>query len=129
MVSGFVEGSIVNGGQPSVGWLVLAHAIIATAEIMVSITCLKFSYTQAPKTMKSFIMGVFLLSISLGNAFTAIVNKFIQNPDGSSKLEGASYFWFFAIAMVVTAALFVPVARRYKVKTYIQDETTEESSN
>jgi len=59
---------------PSVGWLLLAYVILTSAEIMVSITCLEFSYTQAPKKMKSFIMSVFLLSIAVGNTFTAIVN-------------------------------------------------------
>ena len=89
---------------------------------MVSITCLEFSYTQAPKKMKSLIMAVELLSISLGNLFTAGVNFFIQNEDGSSKLEGASYFWFFAGTMLLTAVIFIPVAVLYKEKTFIQDE-------
>ncbi len=110
------------GFKPSVGWLFLAYIILTAAEVMVSITCLEFSYTQATKKMKSFIMAVFLLSISLGNAFTALVNKFIQNSDGTSKLEGPSYFWFFVIVMAVTAVLFIPVAARYKVKDHIQDE-------
>jgi len=110
------------GYKPSVGWLFLAYIILTAAEVMVSITCLEFSYTQAPKKMKSFIMAVFLLSISLGNVFTALVNKFIQNADGSSKLAGPSYFWFFVIVMAVTAVLFIPVAARYKVKDHIQDE-------
>lgn len=115
------------GFKPSVGWLFLAYVILTAAEVMVSITCLEFSYTQAPKKMKSFIMAVFLLSISLGNAFTALVNKFIQNPDGTSKLEGPTYFWFFVLVMLVTAFLFIPVARRYRVKSYIQDEGSGES--
>jgi POT family proton-dependent oligopeptide transporter len=115
------------GFKPSVGWLFLAYIILTAAEVMVSITCLEFSYTQATKKMKSFIMAVFLLSISLGNAFTALVNKFIQNSDGTSKLEGPSYFWFFVIVMAVTAALFIPVAARYKVKDHIQDEDSEKS--
>jgi hypothetical protein len=115
------------GYKPSVGWLFLAYIILTSAEVMVSITCLEFSYTQAPKKMKSFIMAIFLLSISLGNTFTALVNKFIQNEDGSSKLAGASYFWFFVIVMVVTAVLFIPIAARYKVKDHIQDEASEET--
>ena len=68
-------------------------------------------------------MGLYLLSISLGNTFSALVNLFIQNPDGSSKLPGASYYWFFFAAMLFTAVLFVPVARGYKMNYYIQDET------
>ncbi len=122
-VSTWVETRIVAGAKPSIGWLILA-----AAEVMVSITCLEFSYTQAPKKMKSFIMAVFFLSISLGNAFTAIVNVFIQNEDGSSKLAGASYFWFFTIMMTLTAAGFIFVAAWYKEKTYIQDEAEKSTS-
>jgi POT family proton-dependent oligopeptide transporter len=70
-------------------------------------------------------MAVFFLSISLGNTFTALVNNFIQNADGTSKLAGPSYFWFFVIVMAVTAVLFIPVAARYKVKDHIQDEAAE----
>ncbi|UCF43388.1 MAG: POT family MFS transporter [Planctomycetota bacterium] len=128
IVSAFIETRIVAGARPSIAWLILAHAIIAAAEVMVSITCLEFSYTQAPKKMKSFIMAVFFLSITLGNVFTAIVNLFIQNQDGSSKLPGASYFWFFAVMMGVTAVLFVFVVITYREKSYIQDETPDESA-
>ena len=73
-------------------------------------------------------MAAFLLSISLGNAFTAAVNVFIQNEDGTNKLPGASYYWFFAIVMAITAILFIPVAKLYPVKEYIQDEASAESS-
>jgi len=116
------------GYKPSVGWQFFAYLILTAAEIMVSITCIEFSYTQAPKKMKSFIMAVYLLSISLGNFFTAAVNAFIQNPDGSTRLPGADYYWFFTAAMLVTAVVFIPVARRYPVKNYIQDEAESESS-
>ncbi|MHC4624189.1 MAG: POT family MFS transporter [Planctomycetota bacterium] len=121
-VSAWIESQIGAGLTPSIGWQILAHGILASAEIMVSITCLEFSYTQAPKKMKSFIMAVFFLSITLGDLFTAFVNKFIQNEDGSSKLAGPSYFWFFAAMMTVTAIIFIFVASRFREKTYIQDE-------
>ena len=41
-------------------WQVFAYIIMTAAEVLVSITALEFSYTQAPKAMKSFIMGLFL---------------------------------------------------------------------
>jgi hypothetical protein len=110
------------GYKPGIVWQLLAYLIITAAEVMVSITCLEFAYTQAPKKMKSFIMSLFMLSISLGNLFAAGVNFFIQNEDGSSKLEGANYYWFFTIMMLVTAVAFLFVARGYKVQNYIQDE-------
>ncbi len=128
VVSAWIENQIVAGGRPSISWQLLAYVILTAGEIMVSITCLEFSYTQSPKKMKSFIQAIFLLSISLGNAFTAGVNWFIQNEDGSSKLEGASYYWFFVIVMLVTAVIFIFVATRYREKTYIQDEDAGESA-
>jgi POT family proton-dependent oligopeptide transporter len=128
VVSAWIEMQIVAGNKPSIGWQGLAYVILTAAEIMVSITCLEFSYTQAPKKMKSFIQALFLLSISVGNAFAAVVNWFIENEDGTSKLTGPQYYWFFVIAMLVTAILFVPLAARYKVKDYIQDEAPVESS-
>ncbi len=129
VASALIETQIVAGGAPSIGWMVLAYALLTSAEIMVSITCLEFSYTQAPKKMKSFIMAVFLLSISLGNAFTAVVNATIINEDGTSKLAGASYFWFFTVVMLATAAIFIFVARRYKERSYIQDEAPADTVN
>jgi POT family proton-dependent oligopeptide transporter len=118
----FVQLSIDAGGAPSIAWQLLAYVVLTSAEVMVSITCLEFSYTQAPKTMKSFVMAFFMLSISLGNLFTSAVNFFIQNPDGSSKLAGADYFIFFTLLMLGTAMLFVLVARYYRGETYIHEE-------
>lgn len=122
-IPSLLETSIVAGGQPSIGWQILAYLLLTAAEVMVSITYLEFSYTQAPKKMKSFIMCFYLLAISLGNVVTAVVNMVIQNPDGSSKLEGASYYWFFTGVMLAASVAFVFVAACYREKTYIQDET------
>ena len=113
-----------NRQPPSIWWQLLAFTLLTTAELMVSITCLEFSYTQAPKKMKSLIMGLYLLSSTLGNLFTAAVNFFIQNHDGTSKLPGASYYWFFAGLMFVTSLLFCAYALFYQEKTYIQDDAT-----
>jgi POT family proton-dependent oligopeptide transporter len=89
---------------------------------MVSVTHLEFSYTQAPKKMKSMVMCLYLGSIALGNVFTAAVNFFIQNPDGTSKLVGASYFFFFVWVMLAAALLFLVVAPFYRGTTYAESE-------
>ncbi|HTT57841.1 MAG TPA: MFS transporter, partial [Opitutaceae bacterium] len=56
------------------------------------------------------------------NVFTAAVDFFIQNPDGSVKLAGASYFLFFAGVMAVTAVIYVVAAGFYRGRTITQDE-------
>jgi POT family proton-dependent oligopeptide transporter len=73
--------------------------------------------------LKSLVMCSYLFAIALGNAFTAGVNFFIQNPDGSVKLQGASYFMFFVWVMLGTAVLFAIVTPFYKGRTYLQDQT------
>ena len=105
-ISSLAQERIDAGGSPSILWQLLAYLVLTSAEVMVSITALEYSYTQAPRTMKSFIMALFMLSVSVGNLFTSGVNFFIQNPDGSLLLEGAGYFWFFSSLMLGTAVLF-----------------------
>ena len=124
-----VQLAIDHGGTPFIGWQLLAYVVLTAGEVMVSITCLEFSYTQAPKTMKSFVMAFFMLSISLGNLFTSAVNFFIQNPDGSSKLAGADYFLFFTALMLVTAVLFTLVARFCHGETYLHAQQPASARN
>ena len=91
-IPSIIQMQLDQGHAPNIIWQLLAYLILTTAEVMVSITCLEFSYRQAPKSMKSFVMACYFLSMAMGNLFTSAVNFFIQNNDGSSKLEGASYF-------------------------------------
>lgn len=121
LIIAMIEAGITAGETPNIVWQILAYAILTSAEVLVSITALEFSYTQAPLKVKSFIMALFLMSVSIGNLFTAAVNMFMQNPDDTTKLEGASYFLFFAGLMFGTAVLFIPVSMAFKEKTYIQE--------
>jgi POT family proton-dependent oligopeptide transporter len=114
LITAWVESQIRAGLHPTVWWQFLGFVVISVAEIMVSITFLEFAYTQAPRKLKSLIMSLNLMSISLGNAVTAGINFFIQNPDGTSKLPGATYFLFFAGLMLVTALAFIFIALTYR---------------
>jgi len=121
-IPALIQMQIDKGLVPHIGWQLLAYLLLTAAEVMVSITCLEFSYTQAPKRMKSFVMALFFMSVALGNLFTSAVNFFIINEDGSHKLAGASYFWFFTGLMLLTAILFVFISHRYQEKTYLHEE-------
>ena len=121
-LSAVIESWIVAGQTPWIGWQFLAYCIMTSAEVMVSITGLEFSYTQAPKKMKSVVMSLWLLTNSAGNLFTALVNEFIQDKDGNPTLTGPNYYWLFAGLMAVTAVVFIFVAMRYREHNYIQDE-------
>jgi POT family proton-dependent oligopeptide transporter len=124
-IPSWIQMQIDQGLTPPISWQLVAYLLLTAAEVMVSITCLEFSYTQAPKRMKSFVMALFFMSIALGNLFTSAVNFFILNPDGSSKLAGADYFWFFTGLMFITALLFVFISSNYQEKTYLHKEHPE----
>lgn len=121
-VSIWIEQQISAGLQPSIGWQVLAYLLLTGAEILISITALEFSYTQAPPRLKSFVMSLDLLSVALGNFFTARVNAYIEKAGAAANLSGANYYWFFMKITAVTTVIFVVVAMFYKGRTYLQDE-------
>lgn len=125
LIPAWVESQIAAGASPSIGWQLLAYVFITVAEIFISITCLEFSYTQAPRKMKSLILGLFLMSVAIGNQFTALVNIFIRNEDGTSKLSDVNYYLFFAACMLVTAIVFIVVAKMYKPMEYLHEDASE----
>lgn len=116
-----IEQWIQNGSTPSMLWQCLAFVIITGGEILISITALELSYTQAPNSMKSLVMALYMLSVSFGNVIAATVNSFIQNADGTVMLEGASYYWFFTGLVFVAGICYVIAATFYQEKTYLQD--------
>ena len=120
----WIESRIQSGETPQIMWQIAAYLIMTAAEVMVSITALEFSYTQAPKKMKSFVMGLYLLSVAFGNLFTAQVNEYIvaRRKEGVTLLDGENYYWFFTAAIAATACVYVLFARFYRGQTYIQGQ-------
>jgi proton-dependent oligopeptide transporter, POT family len=122
LVIWYIQQMIDAGGKPSVNWQFLAYIILTLGEAMVSITGLEFSYTQAPNKMKSAVMALWLFTVSMGNLFTAGVNFFIRNADGTVKMNDQQYFLFFASLMLAAAVVFVIVASFYRGRTYLQSQ-------
>jgi POT family proton-dependent oligopeptide transporter len=123
LIPAWIESQLAAGLRPHVGWQVLAYLFISAAEVVISVTYLEFSYTQAPHSLKSVVMSLYLAAIALGNLVTAQVNHFIQNPDGSAKLTGSNYYLFFTALMLGTTVLYVIVAPFYRGRVYIQGES------
>lgn len=99
----------------NVFWQFIPYLILTTAEVLVSAIGLEFAYTQAPKAMKSTMMGFWLLTVSFGNKLTATLAGFENMP-----LQ--KFFWIFATLMAVAGLLFVVLAYFYKGKTYLQGD-------
>ena len=119
-IPAYVEHLIDLGQTPSIIWHFWAYVLITAAEILISITALEFSYTQAPNSMKSIIMGFFLLSVTLGNILTALVNWFIQDESGQSTISGVDYYMFFVWLIVGAGVVYAFVATQYKEETHLQ---------
>ncbi|MCT4640876.1 MAG: POT family MFS transporter [Bacteriovoracaceae bacterium] len=102
-----------GGTQLSVLWQVIPFLIITMAEVMVSITGLEFAYTQAPRSMKSTIMSMWLLTVFFGNMITAYISKI-------NVFDGGNFFMFFAALMAVFALFFAYVAKSYQMKNYME---------
>ncbi len=127
LIPAYVEQRLHAGVRMNIAWQIFAYVVLTASEVMVYGTGLEFFYTQAPNRMKSLVMALFLLSVSIGNLFTSEVNKWIQNPDGSNKLPGASYYLFFAGLMLVTSVAFIFYAMRYKERHFVQSDEPQAS--
>jgi POT family proton-dependent oligopeptide transporter len=102
--------------------------ILTIAEILVSITMLEFAYTQAPKRMKSTIMGFAMFTITIGNTLVAMlagVQKQMTTWVGENVVPGlsqaATFFWIFAVLCAVAAMIFGLRAYFYISKDYAQE--------
>ncbi len=106
-----------NGQQISVLWQVIPFLIITMAEVMISITGLQFAYTQAPRSMKSTIMSMWLLTVFFGNIVTAYFSAMAE----AFNLTGSNFFTFFTVLMFIAGILFLFIAKNYKMKDYMEN--------
>jgi POT family proton-dependent oligopeptide transporter len=114
----YIQKQIDAGLNPTVNLQLLAYIVLTLGEAMVSITGLEFSYTQAPNSMKSSIMALWLLAVAAGNFLAAQAN-FVKGAHHYSDFE---YFRFWTVVMFGAACVFIIVAKFYQEKTYLQSQ-------
>ncbi len=101
------------GHEVHIGVQLLAYLAITFGEVMVSVTGLEFAYTQAPRRMKSLLMGLWLLTASVGNLLVALLSKLEDLPR-------VQFFWTFTALMLGASLLFGIRAAFYRYRTYVQ---------
>ncbi|XP_023243608.1 peptide transporter family 1-like isoform X2 [Centruroides sculpturatus] len=112
-------------GEPNTKSMLLQipqYTAITAGEIMFSITGLEFSYSQAPKSMKSVVQAAWLLTTAFGNLIVMIIAEL-------ELFERQSYeFFMFACLMILDMLIFAFMAYNYK---YVEEtsETTSEMLN
>lgn len=124
-LAAIIEGMIAaqGEGEVSIWWQILAYLVLTSSEVLVSITALEFAYTQAPKRMKSVVMGLFLLTVTLGNVFVTLMTGAKDTLASLLDMEfgQAEFFWFFCWTAVVVAALMAVRAFFYQQRDFTQD--------
>jgi proton-dependent oligopeptide transporter, POT family len=125
LVSAWIEAGIAAGNTPSVWWQILAYVLITAAEVMVSVVGLEFSYTQAPRTMKSVVMALWYLSVSIGNLFASQVNRVLQDSEGKLVISEVRYYLFFAGLMALATIVYAFYALTYREQTFLQESSRE----
>jgi len=115
-----IESLAENGEKVHVLWQTGQYFIMTTAEVLVSVTGLEFAYTQAPRTMKSTIMGFWLLGVTFGNVLVAFLAPM------EAILSLSDFFWLFTGLMVAASFLFMWLAYMYKGQQYLQEAAAAE---
>lgn len=85
-------------------WLVPQHIVMALSENFLYISCLSFSYNEAPSSMKSSMQAFSFITMALGNLIAAI--KLFESP--------AAELFFFAGVLFLNQVIFGYLASRYK---------------
>lgn len=126
VIIAFVQQSVDNGGHPSVWWQIFAYVVLSAAEVLVSITGLEYAYTQAPKSMKSTMSAIWLLTVAAGNLFDALINGNISTGGFFARFTGASYYWLFVGICTAFLIIYLFVAPRLKERSYIEQPEEED---
>jgi POT family proton-dependent oligopeptide transporter len=106
VAAALVERELLAGARLHVAWQIPQYVFLALGEVLVSVTALEFAYAQAPRRMKSLVMGLWYVTIASGSLLTAFVA-------GLNRFQGVAYYTFFAGLMLVAAVVFALVAWWY----------------
>lgn len=107
------------GEHPSVWWQIFAYIVLSAAEVLVSITGLEYAYTQAPKSMKSTMSAIWLLTVAAGNLFVALINGNISKGGFFANFTGADFYWMFVVLCTIFFVAFLFISPRLKERSYV----------
>ena len=102
----------IEGGQTlTLAWQIVPYIVLELGEVLLSASGLEFAYAQAPATLKSTVMSLWLLTTAVGNFLVAVITavnaRFVH-------ATGAAEFLFYAGLMLAVAAVFAVIASRYR---------------
>ena len=108
VISGWMQARIDGGETLSLAWQLVPYIVLVAGEVLVSATGLEYAFEQAPKTMRSMMMSLWLLTIAGGHFLIALFTNLNANY---VKASGAKELYFYAGLMFVVSLVFMGIAR------------------
>ncbi len=108
---GIIEEFLLRGIELNVMWQIIPYLILTLSEVFVSITGLEFAYTQAPKSMKSILTSLWLLTVFFGNLLTSLISSL-------NVFDGPMFFYFFGILSILVCLPYYLLTKGYKVRNF-----------
>ncbi|CAH2103765.1 unnamed protein product [Euphydryas editha] len=122
---GRLDAAVLHAPNPpnelNLAWIVPQYVLVSMAEIMFAVSGLEFSFTQAPKSMKTVTIAAWYMSVAIGNLIVILVAQ--------TKIFESRSKEFFVYAGMLTAAmcLFYRMAEGFCSRTIEGDGSSTES--
>nr|AQX43140.1 NPF family transporter [Pinus pinaster] len=134
---GFME-QTRDGITMSALWLVPQYSVAGLAEAFSAIGQIEFLYSQFPENMRSIAGALFFLSMALGNYLSSLIVSIVHNTTGRpghhnwlaqnlnmAKLD--NFYWLIAGYGTLNLVYFLIIARWYRYKATVNDQTAKAS--
>ncbi|XP_075990555.1 solute carrier family 15 member 1-like [Anticarsia gemmatalis] len=122
---GRLDGAVLHAPNPPnelhLAWIVPQYLLVSIAEIMFAVSGLEFSFTQAPKSMKTITIAAWYVSVAFGNLIVILVAQ--------AKLfeSRATEFFLYATMLAIAMIVFLRMARNYESRNIDADGSSSES--
>ncbi|CAG4942189.1 unnamed protein product [Colias eurytheme] len=122
---GRLDAAVLHAPNPPnelhLAWIVPQYFLISVAEIMFAVSGLEFSFTQAPKSMKTITIAAWYVSVAIGNLIVILV---AQTKIFESR---AAEFFVYAVVLTIAMLVFLKMAQGYCTRTIEGDGSSTES--
>jgi len=109
---------VITPNSVHIFWLLPQYFVVTVGEILFSITSMEFAYSQAPKSMKSVIQALYLMTTAVGNLITMVIVEIFSEIG----LEQFVEFFTFAGLMTAFSLILMWLAIRYEYVYYTEGD-------
>jgi len=118
VIVAYMQRLLDAGAEFSVLWQFAPYIILTIGEVLLSTTGLEFAFREAAPEMKSTIMGLWWLTVAVGNLLVSVITALARMVIGHGEDISVSVemFLFYAGLTFVVGILFSVIAAFYKYR-------------